>query len=304
MPTVEDVILALAKSCDGARKRDGKGFSRSDTQDGKRLAAMLAQGISWSETDLARAMELCQGYAVQGARLLGEGSERENEQLEKDLRAGYIQIGKPVDPMQDGCNFAVLSPACNRLYFYFEAYTPIFSELRDNILELRKLHHGARRIRVELSDKVDYHINRRKRRLRRWEVTFNSTTQPALIKLCKEFGVALDPIALKPVDSLIDELLKHPRVLYFRTVTNQEKREASRWAVFDLDRKLDGFVEDIKHAFPAKDRVYDKSDATWLVPLNQNTYRDILDLADKYDMAVDPRANLKGRVRTVKEAGI
>lgn len=67
---LEAVVIALASQCDGARARDGRGFSRADAQEGARLSALASSGQPWSVSDAKRAMELAARHPRQAAILI------------------------------------------------------------------------------------------------------------------------------------------------------------------------------------------------------------------------------------------
>ncbi len=66
---IEDVVEAIASQCDGARRRDGRGFNRADAQEGGRLSALRRQNMAWSEADARKAIELAAKYPGQASAL-------------------------------------------------------------------------------------------------------------------------------------------------------------------------------------------------------------------------------------------
>jgi hypothetical protein len=107
--TTQDALVALASVCDGAGSRDGAGFSGSDTDFGRDLAAK-GQAYGWTEKQHGAAKRLCHKYRKQLRADFGFdpdalASEEFSAVKQRQARAaqvpaaaaGYVRPTKPID---------------------------------------------------------------------------------------------------------------------------------------------------------------------------------------------------------------
>lgn len=284
--TVARVVQALASVCDGARLKDGRGFSRSHAQTGARLAAMSNNNIPWSNTDYEAAVALLSEYSSQVGRMFSPGDEAKARKIASLVASGKLPAGNDVVEGNAAHPFAVMSPGQRYGYIYLEGSPENFNGIVDAIKSVKNLSHGARRVGAYLSGRITYHISGQQKKGRRWEVTYNSTTQPLFERLATEYGLAVDPALLKKTDSVLDGLLKHERAAY---MTKTPGLNGLVWkVVFDLDRKCDEFSEDMKSQLAGKFECSPQNDWNWSVPFNRKTAPIIADLIQKYEFAFCP----------------
>ena len=242
--SIEDVVDALSGECDGARSRDGRGFSRSDAQEGGRLAAMKKRGMAWTTDDARKAMEIVGKYAKQAGDLLGEGRKARSQGIEAALRNGYVECADPVDDNQKAYNYAGFSPGGKRVHFWRFTKIDDAPAFQAALGAIAKLRHGARRIQVDFSESAEMTMNGQKRRARRSEIDFCGTTQPAILELAKRHGFLLEPAIEKPVEEEIDRLRLQERAAWIYEGVRDGRKGA--WVVFDLARKHEPFSAAVK----------------------------------------------------------
>lgn len=279
--SIEDVVEALASQCDGARRRDGRGFNRADAQEGGRLSALRRQDMPWSETDARKAIELAAKYPGQAAALLSGGSETRAAGIEKALRGGRVPLRE--DPIQDSeqkayC-YAGLSPGGRYVYFWRLAWIDDLPGLTTRLRGLSRLRHGARGIWFK-TDKAELTINGTRRRAERMSIDFNGSTQAGIIQAAKAHGFLLEPAIAEPMDREVDQLRHHERAVWLHSGIRDGKR--GTWAVFDLMSKNEQFSAIIKHHFRGQFDCRPDDDWNWYVTYDAETAPKLRQVALKF----------------------
>ncbi len=248
--SIEDVIDALSSQCDGARSRDGKGFSRADAQEGGRLSALKRRSMAWSPEDARKAMEITARYARQAGDILGDGRDAKAQGIERSLRAGKVRCADPLDPAQPPYDYACFSPGGRRVLLWRMVRPRDPDGLRRDLGEVARLRHGARRTRVDFDVAADMSRNGAKLRARRSEIDFNGSSRDAILRIADKHGFVLEPAVEAPVDREIDALRLCERAAWIHS--GHRDGAKGEWAVFDLAVRHDPFSAAVKrHAVDA-----------------------------------------------------
>lgn len=281
--TIEDVVGALALQCDGARSRDGRGFSRADAQEGGRLAAMKTSGIPWSRQDADRALEIATRYARQAGMALGEGRETRAEGIEKSLRAGRVILAEEPVAASQPYNYCCLSPGGKRVYFWRMAWLQDLKDLSSRIFALSRERHGVRRISFD-REEADLTINGQRRRFPRLAIDFNGTTQVGILAAARAHGFAVEPAIQHPIDVEIDALRRQERSVWL----HEGIRDGTKgtWAVFDLARRHEPFSSDMKSMLRGRFECDPKDDWNWWVEWSPDTQSLVLEIGRRHGFAM------------------
>jgi hypothetical protein len=288
--SIEDVVDALAAQCDGARKRDGRGFSRADAQEGGRLCAMKRRGIAWSAADAKKAMEIGGRYAKQAGDLLGDGRGAKAQGIEKSLRAGKVRCADEVVDKQDPYNYAGFSPGGKHVHFWRMAELGDEAGFRAALGDFLRMRHGVRRVEVVFSESAAMTVNGTKRRSKRSVVEFNGTTRDPILAIARRHGFVLEPAVETPVDEEIDLLRKSERAAWIHRGVRDGKKGA--WAVFDLARKHEPFSAAVKKYLVDRDtgrrlwRCDVDDDWNWYVVWDERTFDMARRIAAHFQFAV------------------
>lgn len=283
--SLEDIIGVLAAGCDGAKKRDGSGFSKSDAQDGKRLAAMASRKVPWSKSDFERAISLASRYGQQAVKGLGL-SELDSRRVLQQLRSGRMPTARPTVEKPAEYRYLALSPAGKSVFFYFLPWKKEYEAILPEIRALARLSHGHRRVRVSYNNKAVVSWNGKRLKSPRWEVDLNGTTQGHLLMLARKFDFAVDPAVSANMDEYVDELRKYPRALYLDIDYDERGRER-QVAVFDLDKRDDRFGQAMKSLLPGQFTCDPKDDWNWVTDVTPATLPRIQRIAQEFQFAVD-----------------
>ncbi len=280
---------ALSAQCDGARRRDGMGFSRADAQEGGRLSALKRRGMAWTTDDARKALEITARYARQAGGILGDGSEGKAGGIERALRSGRVSCADPVDDGQPPYNYCCLSPGGKRALFLRAVPTPDRDGFGAGLRALSAMRHGERRVGVDYDVASETTRNGRKLRLRRSEVDLNGTTREAVTDLARRHGFVLEPALEAPVDTEVDALRRSARAAWVHAGHRNGVR--GEWVVFDLDRKHEPFSAAVKrHALdPAtRRRLYScdpRDDWNWYVVWDDRTRALVTSLVSHFGFA-------------------
>jgi len=282
---LEMVVTALASQCDGARRRDGRGFSRADAQEGARLSALTNAGIPWTVSDAKRAMELASRHPVQAASLLGR-SEKARKTIEALLREGKIPPMSVVgDSEQRPYNFCSLSSGGRNVYLWKMSWIEDLSGLLAGLSEISRLKHGERLIRIQRSKPAEITINGARKRFERWEIPYNGTTLPHIMKLAADHSFILDPAVGRGPDPVVDELRRHSRACWI--MRNSTGSGIQAFAVFDLDRGDKSFAAAVKQEFKGKFSCTPSDDWNWTIEWSSETAWRVARLAQRFGFACD-----------------
>lgn len=280
--TLEAAVRALASQCDGASRRDGRGFSRADAQEGARLAALVSAGLPWSQSDVLRARQMAARHPVQAADLLvgGKGASA----LAAAFREGKVSpktAGVP-DREQASYCYATLSPGGGDIWFWKTGWLADLELFLSDIAAISKTFHGARRNSVRRKKGAVATVNGRKRTSDRWEVPFNGTTLQRAVTAARTHGFALDPAVLKGPDPLVDGLRKSTKACWLA-------REGGRtFAVFDLHRKDEAFASDVKARFRGRFTCSPADDWNWKIDHDASNAAAVAELAVRHGFRADP----------------
>ncbi|AOG03418.1 hypothetical protein [Bosea sp. RAC05] len=280
---IEDVVEALAAQCDGARRRDGRGFNRADAQEGGRLSALRRRDMAWSIADAKKAMEIVQRYPGQAAALLSGGSETKAAGIEKAIRAGRIPLrDEPVEKQQPYC-YAGFSPGGRYVYFWKLAWVDDIGALMKTLRGLTRERHGVRRIYFQAPERADLTINGERKRAERLAIDFNGTTQATIVAAAKAHGYVLEPAIEEPVDLEIDRLRMNERAVWLHEGTRDGVR--GTWAVFDLASKHEPFSNVVKTYLKGRYECRPDDDWNWYVEWNAETAELVTRVAKHFGFA-------------------
>jgi len=283
---IEDVVQALSSQCDGARKRDGRGFSRADAQEGGRLSAMLRRGLAWSVADARKAMEIAQRYPQQAGTLLSDGREAKATGIATALRKGVVALRNEPVADQKPYNYVGFSPGGRYVYFWNLAQIDDLSSLGKQLRAIGQLRHGVRRIFCQRFERADLTINGEKRRASRLTIDFNGTSQPHIIKVAQEFGFLVEPAIEEVVDAEVDLLRQNERAVWLHEGTRDGKR--GQWAVFDLALKHEPFSAAVKKYLRGRYDCRPDDDWNWYVVWDVDTANLIGQIARHFNFAASP----------------
>lgn len=282
--TIEDVVTALAGQCDGARKRDGRGFSRADAQEGGRLAALLRNGVNWTHADAKRALEIAGRYSKQAGSTLGGGNEKKSSGIESALRSGRVKLeNAPVDE-QEPYNYACFSPGGKKVLLWRLTWMDDLGALLADLKAISEIRHGYRRVLMDGRAKADITINGERRRANRCEIDFNGSTQAAIIATCRRHGFVIEPAIEAPLDDEIDGLRRNERAAWVHRGLRDGKKGV--WAVFDLARKSPEFSEAVKTHMKGRFACDPMDDWNWFLDWEEDTIPLVRRIAQHFRFAV------------------
>lgn len=285
---IAQILIGLASNCDGARSRDGRGFSRSHAHDGARLAAMARQGLAWSEADLKTAVSLIGCYSVQAGKMFSPNPDKA-QRLSALFRSGHLEPGVEVTDRESVSPYMVMSEDRSMVHLYLNGSVEKFEKLVSLLHGLRKLTHGERRIISNLEKKREHHVNGRSRKSRRWEISLNNTTRPVLKHMAAEFSIAIDPGILHVTDEEYDRLIRHKYAAYLQ---KRGSGEDSKWfVVFDVAECNKAFLAEIKSRFKGRYESEEAGSGNWLwaIPLKKTVFGEIEGVIDEFQFVIDSR---------------
>lgn len=284
-PSIERLLDTLMGFCDGAKKRDGTGFNKADSQDGARLAAMWRRGLPWSEDDLARAEALVKRYAHQAAFGFETQDRAAAARLERAIRNGHVASEKQPVTHETRFDYVQVSPGGREAYVVILGSSAHYMDMVSDIKALSALRHGARRTRVRFKKSVPMTINGRRRRVKRWEMDLHGTSRKGLLDLADRWGLVVDPALQQDPDPHLDALMRHPRICFhFEGV---RRGRSGAWFVFDLEQPHPPFSQDIKHLLKGLYVCERGDDWNWYVPLCSRTLTVIAELIKKHGFVCD-----------------
>jgi len=283
--SIEDVVSALADQCDGARKRDGRGFNRADAQEGGRLTALKRRGLAWSVEDARKAMEIAARYSRQAGSILGGGNEKRSSGIENALRSGRVQLADEPVENQQPYNYACLSPGGKRVYLWrltwVENMGGLFRDLRQ---ACKDNPHGRRQSRVDLRVPAEMTINGQRKRYERSEIDLNGSTQKAIIAVCERHGFLVEPAVQAPMDDEVDRLRRAERSAWVHRGTRDGEKGV--WAVFDLAAKNPEFSAAVKERMRGRFACDPQDDWNWFLVWNEETMQTVRRIASEFRFAV------------------
>lgn len=284
---LEAVVIALAAQCDGAHRRDGRGFSRADAQEGARLAAMASSGVAWSASDAKRALEMAARHPVQGAELMSGGNEKLGRAMAAALREGKLPpLNAVEDSRQRPYSLASVSSGGRNVNFWRMSWIEDIGGFLAALKTVSSLRHGQRRVRIVRNKAAEITVNGTRKRTERWEVPFNGTTLPFVVKAAREFGFALDPAVAAGPDPLVDRLRRSSKACWLKD--RGTGRSAGKVAVFDLERADPAFSQAVKDGFKGHFSCSPSDDWNWTIEWTNETRGNVRDLADRFGFVVDP----------------
>jgi hypothetical protein len=207
--TIEDVVGALAAQCDGARRRDGRGFSRADASEGGRLCALKARGMAWTAEDARKANEIVNKYSKQAGALLGGGHEAREKGIEAALRQGRVGLRDAVTDSQPPYNYLGLSPGGKQVHFWRLTGIADLGGLARELKAACAPSHGVRRNHLRLDGRADITLNGARRRAYRFEADLNGTTRAGILAAAERHGFLVEPAVEEALDPEIDLARRH-----------------------------------------------------------------------------------------------
>jgi len=284
---LEAVVIALASQCDGACRRDGRGFSRADAQEGARLAALASSGLPWSASDAKRALEMAARHPVQAAALMSGGDEKLQRALAAALREGKLPpLNTVEDAAQKVYSLASVSSGGRNVNFWRMSWIEDLGGFLAALKAISGLRHGQRRIRVVRNKAAEMTMNGARKRTERWEVPFNGTTLPHIVKAARDYGFTLDPAVEAGPDPLVDRLRRYSKACWLREEGSGKKTVKS--AVFDLDKADPDFSKAVKEGFKSRFSCSPSDDWNWIIEWGPETKDAVRDLARRFGFAADP----------------
>lgn len=278
-------MIALAGQCDGARKRDGRGFNRADAQEGGRLAALKSTGIPWSVDDARRAMEIATRYSRQAGSILGDGRDSKAAGIETALRNGKVQLEEEPVEDQKPYNYACLSPGGKRVYLWRLTWIEDLSSLIHDLRDVCRHHpHGRRRSYMDAKVTAELSLNGQRRRVDRSEIDLNGSTAAAVAAVCRKHGFIVEPAVEAPVDDEIDQLRRYERSAWLHRGTRDGEKGV--WAVFDLASKDPAFSAAVKSEMRGQFDCDPQEDWNWFLRWDQTTVQTVRRLASTFKFAV------------------
>lgn len=238
--TLESLILLLVESCDGAKRKDGYGFSRSDSQDGMRLGGLIKCGMPLSLDEVNRAKLLLGKYQNQ---LLNHFDSEKRKEISRILSSGQLTTGV-IKENRKSYNYAYCSSEGKYLYIELNSYLKNYNEFVSRLISLKEISHGARRTFVTFQVKKHVVIFGKRQRLARWKITFSSSIREPALAILKEYEFVIDPSILMATDLDYDEASKKPVFAYLRNATRGSL--TGLWLVIDFYRKDDDFITFVK----------------------------------------------------------
>jgi hypothetical protein len=99
-PTLENALLFLASSCDGATSIDGQGFNRNDAGFGKAMAAKVLDGQRLTPQEYKDVYKMLKTY--NNNQLIPAGMDiRLIPKDPPELKAAQIEVAERASPTQD-----------------------------------------------------------------------------------------------------------------------------------------------------------------------------------------------------------
>jgi hypothetical protein len=286
---LEQVVTALASECDGAKRRDGRGFSRADATEGARLAALADKGIAWSVSDVKRAVDMAARHPHQAAEILCSGDKNAVRAVEAALRNRTMPPvnGVVKDDKQQPYNFAGTSPGGRMAYLWKMGWIADIGSLSRDLAKLSTFRHGVRRIQIRKA-KAETSMGGRKRRLERMEVDINGTSLPIILAICNKYGFAVDPALKKAIDPLIDTLRRHAAAAWLAPSDDGK----GTVAVLDLSSRNEAFSADMKEKLRGRYTCDPDDDWNWRVEWTAETSVILRTILKDHGFACDPKIGI------------
>lgn len=283
---LEKVVTALAMECDGAKRRDGRGFSRADATEGARLAALADSGIPWSISDTKRAVEMAARHPHQAAEIICGGDKKAMRAVEAALRNKSMMPvnGTVKDDKQQAYNFACVSPGGRLAYLWKMGWIGDIGALGKDLAALSRMRHGVRRIHVN-RNKAETSMGGRKRRLERWEIDINGTSTPIILEICARHGFVVDPALRAAADPMIDALRRRSAAAWLAPSGDGK----TAVAVLDLSTRNAAFSADMKERLRGSYTCNPDDDWNWRVEWNARTAGILREILKTHRFVCDPR---------------
>lgn len=281
--SIEDVVRALASQCDGAKSRDGRGFSRADALEGGRLCALKARDMAWSVEDARKAVEIAGRYSAQAGGLLGYGNKAREEGIESALRSGRVRLRDEVVERQEPYNYACLSPGGKQAHFWRLTRVEDLGGLARALSAAASARHGVRKVWYRPGERASLTLNGAKVRADRLEIDYNGTTRAAILAAAKAHGFLVEPALEAELDSEIDALRRHERAAWVHRGVREGR--TGIWVVCDLDRRHDPFSTDVKTHLRRRFACLEHDDWNWYVELDKGTFPTIAAILRRHGFA-------------------
>lgn len=279
----EDVIRIVAERCDGARRRDGRGFSKADAPDGHRIHATLKAEIPLCLEGALRARELATIYSGQAAMVLARGDRQRAKGLKDWICGNSFAFRKRWMEVPQLFKYAGLSPGLNEVWLF----APFDTKLHDAVKAIGSQGHGERKIRAYRETNAEVTVNHKTVKVDRWVVDWNATSRDALLPVLERFCFVADTRIHKPLDAELDALMKNQRCAYLAEVTRSRIAAGPReYAVFNLDAEYKPFSQAIKAQVPG--RLWccrPEDDRNWHVLLTPETVPTVIGLLERFGFA-------------------
>ncbi len=299
--TIEDVVEALSAQCDGAKSRDGRGFSRADANEGGRLSALKKRGMAWSADDARKALEIVSKYPVQASALLGAGHEGRVKGIASAIRGSRIGLRDPVTERQEPYNYCALSPGGKQVSFWRLVRVDDLGALNGLLRQGARVDHGVRRNFVDANARADITLNGQRRRAGRTVVDYNGTTRPYVLEAARRHGFLLDPAVEASLDEEVDALRRHERAAWLYRGVREGRKGV--WVVFDLARKHPPFSAEVKERLKGRFACLEHDDWNWYVEFDRDTLPGVGRLIQNHGFAIsgELRRILVNAVRAHRE---
>lgn len=280
--SLEDVIIALAKECDGAVRRDNRGYSRSDALEGARLAAMISSGILLSRLDIEKAKELGARHAMQAADLVGS-TENAKRTLTDLLKKRKLDLRcSEASEKEFNSDMALRSTGGRYVDLWMQRWRDDHSILVRDIKRLGLLNHGERREKPRFKKNSKIHIHGKEKAISRWRLPYNGSTLPDILQIIEKYDFVRDIGIENGPPKVIDALRKRARACWIGGTKEKPV------AIFDLSQKNPLFSERIKRDFRGKFSCSSADDWNWHIEWSKETKGNITKVIYEFNFTCEP----------------
>jgi hypothetical protein len=241
----ETLFLSLVTCCDGAKKKDGSGFSRADVQDGMRLGSIIKRNLPINSSELMRSRELIKKYRSQISRNLSSDKD-EQDWIQKNIQINIDTINptKFKHDREDIKNYAYLSNQKKFIYLEVDvdSYNPY---LTNEIKKISQFYYGQRKVKVFFQKNIKLKRLGNDIKINRWHISYLPITKKETIKICKSNNILISPEIFNSFSSIESKLLKYDAFVTSEWMVRNKKR--GQYFVINFNSKNENFIDDVKN---------------------------------------------------------
>ena len=256
--SLEFLLSILVQNCDGAKKRDGYGFSRADSQDGMRLGGIIKRRLPLNTTEVDISYSLLAKYSKQLLKNFSESEKKYISKLIGEKNLPIAMFSKDRKPI----NYAYLSSQQKFLYIEINSFLNDYKQFTHKILQLKRICHGKRKTYVVFQGKMNKNIFGKSTTVSRWRVSYSGSVKRQLLSLLKQYDFIIDPTVFANPSQKRDALLRNEVYAYYEDATRNSI--TGKWLVLDFSNKNEAAIAYIKNNF----RVYccrKEDDYNWYI---------------------------------------